>query len=78
MSSSQSITASITVIHDGTGSTDGSPITGEIDRTSDPGNPCVRLEAGCNEFWLNVDEALAVRDYLTRIIPSLQRGGEDG
>lgn len=54
------------------------PITGEIDRTSDPGNPVIRLEAGCNEFWLDINEARAVRDYLTRTIPAIERGGEDG
>lgn len=53
------------------------PITGEIDR-SDPGNPVVRLEAGCNEFWLDADETRAVIAYLQRVMPILDRGGEDG
>lgn len=51
------------------------PITAEIDR-SDPGNPVIRLESGCNEFWLDNDEARAVLDYLQRTLPL--KGGEDG
>jgi hypothetical protein len=55
----------------------GMPITGEIDR-SDPGNPSVRLEAGCNELWLSAGEARAVIAYLQEVLPDLERGGEDG
>lgn len=47
------------------------PITAEVDR-SDPGRPCVRLEAGCNEFWMDVDEAQAVLEYLQRTLPTIQ------
>jgi hypothetical protein len=54
------------------------PITAEIDRSSDPGSPAVRLECGCNEFWLDVDQARAVLSYLARALPVLERGGEDG
>lgn len=65
------------VILDSEHSVDGCNITGEIDR-SDPGDPCIRLEAGCNEFWLNYAEACAVRDYLIRTVPAIERGGENG
>lgn len=65
------------VIFDAADSADGVAITGEIDR-SDPGDPVIRLEAGCNELWLNYAEACAVRDYLTRAVPLIERGGEDG
>lgn len=66
-----------TVILEAERSADGCPITGEIDR-SDPGDPVIRLEAGCNELWLNYAEACAVRDYLIRTVPVIERGGEDG
>lgn len=66
-----------TVIFAAERSSDGCPITGEIDR-SDPGDPVIRLEAGCNELWLNLEEARAVRDYLMRTIPVIEKGGEDG
>lgn len=51
------------------------PITAEVDRT-DPGNPCIRLECGCNEFWLNADEAVAVLGYLQRAVPALHASAE--
>lgn len=50
------------------------PITAEINTTDDPGSPCVRLEAGCNEFWLNAEEAKAVIAYLQRVMPVLEGG----
>lgn len=53
-------------------------ITAKIDRTSDPGRPLVCIEYICNELWLDADEARAVAAYLQRILPVLERGGEDG
>ena len=52
-------------------------ITGEVVR-DDPGNPVVRLECGCNEFWLDRDEASAVILYLYRKLSELDRSGENG
>lgn len=51
------------------------PITAEIDRT-DPGRPTLRLECGCNEFWLSADEAVAVMGYLQRALPALHSATE--
>lgn len=60
---------------------DGGPtrldLTGEIDR-SDPGDPVVHLECGCNELWLDATQAQATIAYLQRVLPQLKRGGEDG
>lgn len=61
-------------IHDGIDAADGMPITAEIDRSSDPGNPTIRLECGCNEFWLDIEQAQAVYHYLQRAIPLLGSG----
>jgi hypothetical protein len=47
-------------------------ITARVDRTSDPGDPNIQIESGCNELWLNADEAQAVLEYLQRIVPTLK------
>jgi hypothetical protein len=47
------------------------PITAEVDR-SDPGDPVIRLESGCNEFWLNAEQGRAVLEYLQRMVPRLE------
>lgn len=46
-------------------------ITGEIDHTSEPGRPVVRLESGCNEFWLDKEQAESLIVYLQRVAPTL-------
>jgi hypothetical protein len=71
------MSADVTVILDSERTHDACAITGEIDR-SDPGDPCIRLEAGCNELWLNAEEARAVLAYLSTTIPLIEKGGEDG
>lgn len=57
-------------IHDG--GSNGVPIYVGIDST-EPDNPIIRLECGCNEFWLDVDQAKAVQRYLDRQIPLMDR-----
>lgn len=46
------------------------PLTAEIVNPSS-GEKAIRLEAGCNEFWLDADEASALIAYLQRAIPIL-------
>lgn len=62
-------------IDDGLDASDGMPLTAEIDR-SDPGNPVIRFECGCNELWLDQQQATAAYHYLQRTLPL--KGGEDG
>ena len=48
----------------------GCPIYGTVHLDDHP-KPTVQLEGGCNEFWLDADEAIAVIAYLQRVLPEL-------
>lgn len=50
------------------------PIFAALDASSDPGNPTVHLESGCNEMWLDVAHARALIEYLTRKLPLMGSG----
>lgn len=54
---------------------DGNTLSGEIQRSRDDPSerPFIHLECGCNEFYLDVDEAKAVQAYLNDAIPVLER-----
>jgi hypothetical protein len=59
---------------------DGNTLTGEIERSrDDPAErPFIRLECGCNEFFLDANEAKAVRAYLNDAIPLLESRSSAG
>lgn len=54
---------------------DGMPLMAKIDHT-DPGNPLIYFECGCNELWLDQQQAKAALHYLQRVLPL--KGGENG
>lgn len=62
------------MIDDGSTS-DGMPLMAKIDHT-DPGNPLIYFECGCNELWLDQQQAKAALHYLQRVLPL--KGGENG
>lgn len=53
----------------------GHNLTLELDRTSDPADPAVRIECGCNEIWLDEEAAHAVVLYLQTVLPLLRGTG---
>src|SRR5271154_1056366 len=56
---------------------DGHNLFAEVERSAEPDNHVIHFEVGCNEIWLDIDDAKAIRDYIEKWLPTMtQASGE--